>query len=148
MIVSNVQYGISILPEDCMAYADGYRFAAYKLDLKTRETRIPEFFKTESEIQAFVNANPHYGNGKEVPKVKETLYERMKRYAVPAKDPVDFLERYTKSGYGIERGKDYQEARIRTAYEDLERYGYCMLPPSSSKTGEIVTWYPEELVSK
>lgn len=61
MIVSNVKYGISVLPQDCMAYVDGYRFAAYKLDLKNGETRIPEFFKTESEIQAFVNANPEYG---------------------------------------------------------------------------------------
>ena len=73
---------------------------------------------------------------------KVSLYEKMKKYAVPAKDPVDFLERYTKPGYGIERGKEYQEARIKTAYEDLERCGYCMLPNSSSKTGEAVTWYP------
>lgn len=71
------------------------------------------------------------------------LYEHMKKYAVPAKDPVDFLERYTRAGCGIERGKDYQKSRIESAYEDLENFGYCMLPPYSSKTGEIVTWYPD-----
>lgn len=71
------------------------------------------------------------------------LYERMKKYAVQAENPVDFLERYTKPGYGIERGKDYQKARIKSAYEDLEEYGYCMLPTHSSKTGDIVTWYPD-----
>lgn len=74
---------------------------------------------------------------------KETFYEHMKKYSVQAKDPIDFLERYTKAGYGIERGEEYQQARIKTAFEDLEKWGYCMLPNSSSKTGEIVTWYPE-----
>lgn len=57
----NIKYGISILPENCMAYSDGYRFGAYKNDLATGETHVVEFFKTRSEIQAFVNANPQYG---------------------------------------------------------------------------------------
>lgn len=74
--------------------------------------------------------------------MNDRLYNLMKKYAVPAKDPVDFLERYTRSGYGIECGIEYQNARIKTAFEDLEAYGYCMLPPSSSKTREVVTWYP------
>ena len=75
---------------------------------------------------------------------RQPLYETMKKYAVQAEDPIDFLERYTKAGYGIERGKEYQQARIKTAFEDLEQFGYCMLPIQSSKTGEIVTWYPKE----
>lgn len=75
---------------------------------------------------------------------KIPLYEHMKKYAVKAKDPIDFLERYTKNGYGAERGKDYQQARIESAYEDLKKFGYCMLPTHSSKTGEIVTWYPPD----
>lgn len=76
--------------------------------------------------------------------MKVSLYEQMKKYAVSAKDPVDFLELYTRIGYGIERGTEYQEARIKSAFEDLERFGYCMIPPSTSKTGEIVTWYPPD----
>ena len=75
---------------------------------------------------------------------KSNLYERMKKYAVPAKDPTDFLERYTKAGYGIEIGEDYQKARIESAYEDLKRCGYCILSTHESKTGEIVTWFPVE----
>lgn len=73
----------------------------------------------------------------------DRLYELMKKYAVPATDPIDFLVHYTRSGYGIERGADYQASRIESAFEDLEKFGYCMLPPSSSKTGETVTWYPD-----
>lgn len=80
----------------------------------------------------------------EIEKVmRHEQYEHMKKYAVPAKDPVDFLNRYTRAGYGIERGEEYQKSRIESEYEDLEKFGYCMIPPSSSKTGEIVTWYPD-----
>ena len=61
MTVNGTKYGISYLPKDCMAYSDGYRFGAYKRDLSTGETHITEFFKTQNEIQAFVNANPEYG---------------------------------------------------------------------------------------
>lgn len=59
--MGNIKYGISVLPKDCVAYANGYRFGAYKHDLGTGETHVTEFFKTKIEIQAFVNANPEYG---------------------------------------------------------------------------------------
>ncbi len=61
MTVNGIRYGISVLPEDCMAYADGYRFGAYRYGLTTKETHVTEFFRTRDEIQAFVNANPEYG---------------------------------------------------------------------------------------
>lgn len=61
MTTNGTKYGISYLPEDCLAYFDGYRFGAYKRNLSTGETHITEFFKTKDEIQAFVNANPEYG---------------------------------------------------------------------------------------
>lgn len=72
------------------------------------------------------------------------MFEHMKKYAVPAKNPADFLDKYTKGGCGAERGKDYQKARIESAYEDLKKYGYCMLSAHESKTGEIVTWYSDK----
>ena len=71
------------------------------------------------------------------------LYERMKKYAVPASDPIDFLERYTRVGCGAERGKAYQEERVKDAFKDLEEYGYCMLSAHESATGDVVSWYPE-----
>lgn len=61
MTVGNIKHDISILPENCMAYSDGYRFGAYKHDLIAGEIHVVEFFKTYDEIQAFVNANPIYG---------------------------------------------------------------------------------------
>lgn len=61
MRVNGTEYGISYLPENCMAYSDGYRFGAYKKDLTTGETHVTAFFKTEDEIQAFVNTNREYG---------------------------------------------------------------------------------------
>ena len=58
-----IKRGISILPEDCQAYADGYLYGAYT-QTPDGETHIVEFFKTKAEIQPFVNANPQYGTKK------------------------------------------------------------------------------------
>lgn len=63
MIKDGVQYGISYLPEGNLPYREGYRFGAYKKDLKTGETHITEFFKTKDEIQKFVNKHREYGRG-------------------------------------------------------------------------------------
>lgn len=30
MVIGNYKYGISRLPDDCMAYKDGYKYGAYK----------------------------------------------------------------------------------------------------------------------
>lgn len=62
MVVGNYKYGISILPDDCIAYSDGYRYGAYKQNLQDRnDMHITEFFKTKEEIQIFVNKNREYG---------------------------------------------------------------------------------------
>lgn len=62
MVVGNYKYGISILPDDCIAYSDGYRYGAYKQNLQDKNNmRITEFFKTKEEIQKFVNKNREYG---------------------------------------------------------------------------------------
>jgi hypothetical protein len=62
MIIKTIQYGISLLPENCLAYKDGYRYGAYKQDLQNKDNmHIVEFFKTQEEIQTFVNNNKEYG---------------------------------------------------------------------------------------
>lgn len=62
MVVGNYKYGISILPDDCIAYSDGYRYGAYKQNLQDKnDMHITEFFKTKEEIQKFVNKNREYG---------------------------------------------------------------------------------------
>lgn len=64
MTINNMKYGISTLPENCMAYKDGYRYGAYRQNLNDKgDIHIVEFFKTEKEIQKFVNENKEYGRG-------------------------------------------------------------------------------------
>ena len=64
MIVNGYKYGISLLPENCIAYRDGYRYGAYKQNLQDKDDmHITEFFKTEKEVQKFVNHNKEYGRG-------------------------------------------------------------------------------------
>lgn len=61
MIISNIEYGISLLPNNCMAYRDGYRYGAYKRNLQDkRDISIVNFFKTKEEIQSFVNNNTEF----------------------------------------------------------------------------------------
>lgn len=40
MIVGNYEYGISYLPDNCMAYRDGYRYGAYKENMIYMESLI------------------------------------------------------------------------------------------------------------
>ena len=61
MTINNIKYGISVLPENCFPYKEGYRYGAYKQDLKTNESHITEFFKTKEDIQKYVNKNNEYG---------------------------------------------------------------------------------------
>lgn len=62
MTINNMKYGISTLPENCMAFKDGYRYGAYRQNLNDKnDMHIVEFFKTEKEIQKFVNNNREYG---------------------------------------------------------------------------------------
>jgi len=62
MTINNMKYGISTLPENCMAFKDGYRYGAYRQNLNDKnDMHIVEFFKTEKEIQTFVNNNREYG---------------------------------------------------------------------------------------
>ena len=64
MIVDNFKYWISLLPDNCIPYKDGYRYGAYKQNLQNEnDTHILEFFKTKEEIQIFVNSNRKYGRG-------------------------------------------------------------------------------------
>lgn len=65
MIKDGVQYGISYLPEGCMAYRDGYRYGAYRKDLRTDEMHVTEWFKTKDEISDFVRKHREYGRGEE-----------------------------------------------------------------------------------
>ena len=48
MVIGNYKYGISYLPDNCMAYKDGYRYGAYKVNLNNKnDMHITEWFKTK-----------------------------------------------------------------------------------------------------
>ena len=51
MVIGNYEYGISYLPDNCMAYKDGYRYGAYKENINDKnDAHITEWFKTKDEI--------------------------------------------------------------------------------------------------
>lgn len=61
MVIDGIKYGISYLPDGCMAYRDGYRYAAYKANVNDRDSmHITGWFKVKEEIQAFVNKHREY----------------------------------------------------------------------------------------
>ena len=62
MVIENYKYGISRLPDDCMAYKDGYKYGAYKESINDKnDAHITGWFKTKDEIQKFVNKHREYG---------------------------------------------------------------------------------------
>ncbi|MGM9602551.1 MAG: hypothetical protein ACI3W5_13345 [Faecousia sp.] len=71
-----------------------------------------------------------------------TLYEKMKKYRVQASSLEDFRQRFTKPRAYAERGPDYVEAVLKSAQQDIERYGYTLISHHDSVTGEVVTYYP------
>lgn len=63
MIISNYEYGICLLPKDCMAYKDGYRYGAYRHNReKNGETKITAFLKTLEDVSVFLSENMEYIN--------------------------------------------------------------------------------------
>lgn len=52
MTVNKIKYGISYLPEDCLAYKDGYRYGA--------------FCKQQQRIRQSITQSEHMPAGKEV----------------------------------------------------------------------------------
>lgn len=52
MTVDNYKYGISLLPDDCMAYRDGYRYGAYKQNINNKEDmHITEFSREKRKYK-------------------------------------------------------------------------------------------------
>jgi len=69
------------------------------------------------------------------------LKEVYRKYEVKAESIEDFLNRYTKPSRNEQRSSDYQEARIKSHTEDLEKYGYTFITHHDSVTGECVSYY-------
>ena len=67
-----------------------------------------------------------------------TLYANFKKYIVRAESLREFCETWHKPGSltDFNRKADYEGHKA-----DLEKYGYTMIPASSSATGRIVSYY-------
>jgi hypothetical protein len=73
-----------------------------------------------------------------------TLYEKFKKYQMPADSTEDFCMKYHKRSAYHDRGKEYMECDLQSHKEELEKYGYTIIPGSSSTTGDIVSYYGKE----
>ena len=51
------------------------------------------------------------------------LYEKFKKYQVPASSVEDFRRRYTKPDRFTQRGPEYQAAVLQAARDDLAQFG-------------------------
>jgi phage terminase small subunit len=74
------------------------------------------------------------------------LFEKMKEYQVTDVNTIEeFCNRYYKYNSFKGRGKEHMEYVIKSDYEEIKRFGYCMITHHDSITGEIVTFYPKEI---
>ena len=67
-----------------------------------------------------------------------TLYTDFKKYIVHAESLREFCEVWHRPGIltDFNREADYEGHKA-----DLEKYGYTIIPPSSSATGRAVSYY-------
>ena len=75
---------------------------------------------------------------------KTELYEVFKKDAVPADSVEDFCLKYHRRSAYHDRGKDYMECDLKSHKEELEKYGYTIIPGSSSTTGDVVAYYGKD----
>ena len=75
-----------------------------------------------------------------------TLYDKFKKYALPADSLEDFCKKYHKRSAYHDRGADYIKEDLQAHKEELERFGYTIIPKGSSTTGEVVAYYGKEYV--
>ena len=62
------------------------------------------------------------------------LYEKFKKYQVPASSVEDFRRRYTKPDRFAQRGPEYQAAVLQAARDDLARFGYTIISRHDSRS--------------
>ena len=76
-------------------------------------------------------------------KDKRDIKEIMRKYQVNAESVEEFCNRYYQKRAYTDRGSEYVQVVLKTAHEDLEKYGYCFITHHDSITGENVTYYKD-----
>ena len=69
------------------------------------------------------------------------LYEKFKKYQVPASSVEAFHCRYTKTDRFAQRAPEYQAAVLQAARDDLAQFGYTIISRHDSVTGEVLAYY-------
>ena len=64
------------------------------------------------------------------------LYNKFKKYIVFAENLREFCNQWHRADKVADKEADYESHK-----RDMEKYGYTIIPASSSKTGEIVSYY-------
>lgn len=80
--------------------------------------------------------------------MKTTSYESFKKYVVEASSLEEFLEKYTKHDRHAGRGPEYVNARTKSHQEDIDKYGFTFITHHNSKSGETVSYYPQNIICK
>jgi len=72
---------------------------------------------------------------------KITQYESWKKDAVQAESLEDFCNRYHKHRMYHDRGEEYMKIDFQSHQNELNKYGYTIIPKGTSTTGEAVSYY-------
>jgi len=73
--------------------------------------------------------------------MNDPLFEIMKKYAVKAESIEDFCNKYHRRAAYHERGTEYMKDDLLFHIEEIDKYGYAMIPAGSTTTGDNVTFY-------
>jgi hypothetical protein len=73
-----------------------------------------------------------------------SLYEKFKKYELPAESIEDFCNKYHRRDAYHERGAEYMAVDLQSHIEEFEKYGYTIIPGSSTTTGDIISYYGKE----
>lgn len=71
------------------------------------------------------------------------MYNTFKKYEVKCNSLKEFCEKYHNYGAWRSRTADYREADYFSHREDMEKYGFTIIPRLDSITGEVVSYYGE-----
>lgn len=68
-------------------------------------------------------------------------FKAFQKYAVEARSLEDFCDRYHRRGAYHDRGEEYMQYDYEDHKKEMERDGFTFIPPGSSTTGDVVSYY-------
>lgn len=69
------------------------------------------------------------------------LYVKLRKYEVQANSLEEFCEKYHRPFENSDFGREQRKEWFAHAQQDLEKYGYIMIPSSTTTTGFHAVWY-------